>query len=263
LIDRKRKEFLLGRLSFGEDGVYSAKIISSGQDEGIALREQVARGAIEDYLIEVSRHHSIPVMDAEVDRCLRLTPKQGVIVAVGGCWGWHWRRLAEMRPDVAVIIVELVRSNLGHASLLGTLVDKQVYLVHANAVNLPFPSDSVDVYWSVQTLQHIPDLELALAEARRILIPGGYFINYSLNNASLVRLLCRMLGKRYHVRGKIPGSFFLSRADGSQRAIAERVVGARIVEPQSTGALQISGWICYDFLEFRGMRWHLIGESSS
>jgi len=45
----------------------------------------------------------------------------------------------------------------------------------ASAVELPFPSSSYDAGWSMSTLMHLPDpgMELALAELRRVICPGG------------------------------------------------------------------------------------------
>ena len=60
------------------------------------------------------------------------------------------------RPDVGVLIVDFVRSNLPHArNILGDLVGGQVALMHADATALPFAVDSsfqdFDGVWTVQT----------------------------------------------------------------------------------------------------------------
>ena len=57
---------------------------------------------------------------------------------------------------------------------------RNVVFVRADAECLPFPSESFDAYWSVQTLQHIPDFNKAVYEAKRILKPGGVFANFGL-----------------------------------------------------------------------------------
>ena len=46
--------------------------------------------------------------------------------------------------------------------------------VQGSATELPFEADSFDVVWSVWTLEHVPDPELALEEMRRVLRDGGY-----------------------------------------------------------------------------------------
>jgi ubiquinone/menaquinone biosynthesis C-methylase UbiE len=44
------------------------------------------------------------------------------------------------------------------------------------AESLPLPDASATVLWSLATVHHWPDLEGGLAEARRVLAPGGRFL---------------------------------------------------------------------------------------
>lgn len=46
--------------------------------------------------------------------------------------------------------------------------------VEGSATDLPFVDDSFDVVWTIWTLEHVPDPELALLEIRRVLRDGGY-----------------------------------------------------------------------------------------
>ena len=56
--------------------------------------------------------------------------------------------------------VDFIRSNLTIAKkLLGESINKNIFLVHANAIRLPFKNSSFDGLWSVQTTQHIPQIE--------------------------------------------------------------------------------------------------------
>src|ERR1019366_9213197 len=143
--------------------------------------------------------------------------KNGLVVDVGGCWGWHWRRLNVSRPDVTVFIVDFVRQNLVHASnILGEKIGRNVFLVHGEATQLKVPGETFDGYWSVQTLQHIPEFSKAIGEAYRVLKAGGVFANYSLNNQLLVRFIYKVFGKQYHIEGNIPGAFYLARASNVQ-----------------------------------------------
>lgn len=131
--------------------------------------------------------YSIPVMSHEVDRFLASMPHGALILDVGGCWDWHWRRLAKSRPDVGVLIIDFVRASLIHAEkVLGSLVGTQVALMHADATALPFTDAGADFpgfdgVWSVQTFQHIPDFSQACHEALRVLKTGGRLENYSLH----------------------------------------------------------------------------------
>lgn len=226
-----RLSSILQNLRQDHDGIWCANFENIAQAREIKLREQVARERYHDYLREISRHHSIEVMDHEVRRALAFIPPRGsqpIVMDVGGCWGWHWRNLAENRPDVQVIIVDFVKANLKHAiNVLGGAVGKYVHLVHADATQLPFPDGSSDLYWSVQTLQHIPDFRLACREAHRVLLPGGIFINYSLNRAKLIEYCYRLLGKPYVVEGQT-SHFYLARASSSQRQILEDIFSASV-----------------------------------
>jgi ubiquinone/menaquinone biosynthesis C-methylase UbiE len=48
-----------------------------------------------------------------------------------------------------------------------------VELLEASAYDIPLPDDSLDLAYFVTVLQEIPDKRKALAEARRVLKPGG------------------------------------------------------------------------------------------
>jgi ubiquinone/menaquinone biosynthesis C-methylase UbiE len=214
---------LLKEFETDSEGIYVATNGDTGnQGEEIRLREEVASSQFDNHLDAVSGSHSIPVMDHEVARFLKKMPQGALILDIGGCWGWHWRRIARTRPDVRVIIVDFVRSNLTHAKeLLGDLVGRQVWLMHADATALPFQIsdgfEGFDGVWTVQTFQHIPDFRQAVCEAFRVLKSGGFFVNYSLNHQPPIAWLYRVLGKNYVLHGQVDGAFWLARASDVQR----------------------------------------------
>ena len=224
--------------SRGGDGIYSGLKSEVGSDQDVErrLREGVAARAYDDYLGAIAQSHSIPVMDHEVDRFLAEMPQGALILDVGGCWGWHWRRLATTRTDVAVLIVDFVRPNLLHAErVLGPLVGSQVALMHADATALPFPDASAvwmgfDGVWTVQVFQHIPDFDRACREAHRVLKHNGRFVNYSLHITPLYRAVYGLLRRRFHLEGMIDNVFHLTRANDQQRDIVARLFGAPIVD---------------------------------
>ncbi len=158
----KRIEKILSYLELGEDNVFSYDFTNIEQDEELKLRESVASQNYQDYLDEISNHHSIPVMNREVKLYLKKIPSHGIIVDVGGCWGWHWRRMKYTRPDIFVFIVDFVRKNLIHArNILGPQINNS-FLVHGDATSLIFQDNTFDGWWSVQALQHIPNFEKAV-----------------------------------------------------------------------------------------------------
>lgn len=220
----------------GSDGIYgNTALATPDQAVEIEMRERVAARKYDNYYEAISQSHSIPVMDREIDRFLAQIPQSGIILDVGGCWGWHWRRLAITRPDVGVIIVDFVRSNLPHArNVLGNLVGNQVALMHADATALPFVIDEnfqgFDGIWTVQTFQHIPAYDKAVAEAYRVLKRGGIFANYSFNVQAHIRAIKRLLGKDYPTAGWIDGSFWLARASLEQKQQIEAIFGSKVSE---------------------------------
>lgn len=218
------------------DGIYgSPASLSKYQSAEIELRERVAAEQYDNYLDAISRSHSISVMDCEVARFLAKMPHGALVLDVGGCWGWHWRRLAGFRPDVGVLIIDFVRSNLLHArNVLGSLVGNQVALMHADATALPFSVGGgfvgFDGVWTVQTFQHIPRFDTGVAEAYRVLKIGGSFSNYSLNIQPPIRLLRRLIGRSYLTEGWVEGSFWLARASNEQKECIEAVFGSTVSE---------------------------------
>ena len=217
-----------------DNGIYSGqRHLNNSQSEEIILRERVANKSYSNYLDEIAKHHSIPVMDYEVERFLKHIPQNGLILDVGGCWGWHWRHIAEKRPDVNVVLIDFVHANLGHAkNVLGSLIGSQIVLMEADATDLPFVIDDeftgFDGVWTVQTLQHIPNFELAVNEVRRVLVKGGRFVNYSLHKTPINRLIYFLFGKKYHIEGEVTGAFYLSKAGKKHAEIIERIFNRRV-----------------------------------
>jgi len=150
---------LLGKLNLGSDGIWGDVNDYGEQEEEKNLRQSVASKVYGDYLEETRTHHSIPVMDREIEKFLSQIPNGGVVLDIGGCWGWHWRKTHIQRPDITVVIVDLVRENLLHAKevLKEQVTNKKVFLVHGNACSLEFEDNTFNGVWSVQTTQHIPD----------------------------------------------------------------------------------------------------------
>ena len=220
-------------LGLGTDahGIWHHTVMSRTFEQAVEheLRERIAAEHYGDYLYSIARYHSIPVMDREIDRFLAQLPQGALILDIGGCWGWHWRRLAATRPDVGVLIIDFVRANLGHArKLLGPLIGTQVALMHADAMTLPFPEpgsdfEGFDGVWTVQVFQHIPDFAQVCREAYRVLKPGGRFTNHSLHKTPLNRMVYWLLRKHYHLDGIRKDQFHLSRANDSQRRILNEI----------------------------------------
>jgi sarcosine/dimethylglycine N-methyltransferase len=79
------------------------------------------------------------------------------------------------RYGAVVTGIELTPTRVKGATELTRLVGLQnsVRIIEGNVMHVPLPNASVDVVVSQEALLHVPDKERALAEAFRILKPGG------------------------------------------------------------------------------------------
>ncbi len=87
-------------------------------------------------------------------------------------------RFLATRRGCRVVGVELHAGRAASAARLTRDVglDARVAMVRGNGVALPFRRHTFDVCLSQEGLLHIPDKAAALAECRRVLIPGGRLV---------------------------------------------------------------------------------------
>ena len=87
-----------------ENGIYTYDFkMAADQKDEILFRKEVAENSV-NYWQEISQSHSIPVMDREVELFLAKMPLNATILDIGGGYGWHWRNLPSLRPDIKVVI---------------------------------------------------------------------------------------------------------------------------------------------------------------
>ncbi len=96
------------------------------------------------------------------------------ILDLGAGLGGPARWLAQ-NYDCHVTTVDLTADYCETAEWLNsaTGLDDRITVVHANALNLPFASDSFDVVWSQHAQMNIADKRRLYNEARRVLKDGG------------------------------------------------------------------------------------------
>lgn len=103
----------------------------------------------------------------------RLEPGQRV-ADVGGGPGLLAVDAARIVTDRGqVFAVDVSERMLAAAGKRAVESQVSVETVKADAVDLPFPDDSLDVVLSTQVLEYVPDVERAVAEIARVLRPGG------------------------------------------------------------------------------------------
>ena len=119
--------------------------------------------------------------------------------------------------------------------------DRGLKVVQGSLTDVPLPSASFDVVYSMKVLAHVPPIEQAVAELARLVRPGGHLLLEFYNPLSL-----RYLAKRLGGPGKIAGdgtdeSHVYTRFDRLDRARSylppgvelRAVRGVRVVTPSS------------------------------
>jgi len=220
----KSLEKILSVLKKGEDNIYTYDFKNSSQNVEVTHRSNVSEEKFDDYFEHIGHYHSVPVMVEQVKNYLKHIPKDGIVLDVGGGWGWHWSEALKERVDVKVIILDLVCPNFFHTKkILKEMIGVNVFLVHGDATELPFEAESFDGFWSVQAIQHIPNFELSLEQAMKVLKPGGIFRNYSFNDQLLHKWYYQLRGRKYVIEGNDGDVFFLRRGSARQDKVYRKV----------------------------------------
>lgn len=74
------------------------------------------------------------------------------------------------------------------AGMLAAIQERTILRALGDAMALPFVTSSADVVLAMHMLYHVPDIPIAIAEARRVLRPGGAFVA-STNSSNSMREL--------------------------------------------------------------------------
>ncbi|WP_091452764.1 methyltransferase domain-containing protein [Micromonospora inyonensis] len=133
--------------------------------------------------------------------------------------------------------VDLTRSALEQAAAHGVTV------VNADATAVPLADGCADVVAAGEILEHVPDWRRAVAEACRLLRPGGLLVLDTLNDTALSRLVTVRIGERLPAvpRGIHDPRLFVDDRElvreCARHGVALRVRGVR---PQTVG---MAAWL--------------------
>lgn len=99
----------------------------------------------------------------------------------------YWRSFRDrIDPNWSLTVVDFTPGMVDAARR--ELGDRATYLV-ADAQDLPFHDESFDVVMANHMLYHVPDRPRALAEIRRVLVPGGAFHASTIGRGYLAELV--------------------------------------------------------------------------
>jgi len=128
-----------------------------------------------------------------------LRPRGGMTVldVAGGTGDIAFRLLRRLRNTGRVIVCDLTPEMLtvGRDRAIDSGLVSGLEWICGDAESLPFPDRSVDAYTIAFGLRNVTAIDSALAEARRVLKPGGHFL--CLEFSHVVLPLLRPLYDRY------------------------------------------------------------------
>jgi ubiquinone/menaquinone biosynthesis C-methylase UbiE len=103
-------------------------------------------------------------------QCLAPTPGERVLdLGAGSCWASEWLRrfnIDTVSVDIAVDMLRIGRERLGPGA----------WIVTGDFERLPLADRSVDKAMCLNAFHHVPNGRAALAEAHRVLRPGGLLL---------------------------------------------------------------------------------------
>jgi SAM-dependent methyltransferase len=158
----------------------------------VSLEEQYRTDA--NLNARISLHQRFSTAEEDWHRWLfdRVAPPPGARILEVGCGSAEfWQRnLERIDPTWRITLTDLSPGMIEAArSVLG---DRARYAV-ADAQELPFPDESLDVVLASHMLYHVPDRPRALAEIRRVLVPGGV-LHAATNGYGHMRQLDELVG---------------------------------------------------------------------
>jgi ubiquinone/menaquinone biosynthesis C-methylase UbiE len=119
---------------------------------------------------------------------------EGAMLEIGAGSGAMAAELASTYPEVRLTVTDIDEAMVQTASTLLRPFGGWVRVCGADAPSLPFPDGSFDAVLSWVMLHHTVQWEQVLAEALRVLRPGGRLVGYDLLSSAPLRLVHRTDG---------------------------------------------------------------------
>ena len=129
----------------------------------------------------------VPYFRAVLENGLRRDPANLAVLEVGSGGGLLAEEFARMGCEVTGVDPSAGSVDAARTHAHGAGLD--IRYVVARGEELPFPDASFDLVLCCDVLEHVDDVERVLAEAARVLRPGGAYLYDTLNRTLLSRLL--------------------------------------------------------------------------
>jgi ubiquinone/menaquinone biosynthesis C-methylase UbiE len=113
----------------------------------------------------------------------------GDVLEIGAGSGAMAAELLAMYPNIGLTVTDVDDEMVEVAGARLSQFGDRVTARHADATALPFPDNTFDAVLSWVMLHHTVEWEKALAEAIRVLRPGGQLVGYDLLSTPPLRLL--------------------------------------------------------------------------
>jgi len=107
----------------------------------------------------------------------------GRVLEIGGGSGAMAAELLERYSEITIVVTDFDEAMVENAAHRLRGYGERVEVRQADAIALPFENASFDTFVSFIMLHHTVEWEKALAEATRVLRPGGKLIGYDLLKA--------------------------------------------------------------------------------
>jgi ubiquinone/menaquinone biosynthesis C-methylase UbiE len=120
------------------------------------------------------------------------------VLEIGSGSGSVARQLLSKEPELAWVAMD-IDPHMTRAAATSLRGFPNASAKTADATAMPFPDDSFDSIVSCLMLHHIIDWERAVAEAARVLRPGGIFVGYDLVRTPLASLFHRLDGSPHRL----------------------------------------------------------------
>jgi ubiquinone/menaquinone biosynthesis C-methylase UbiE len=170
---------------------------------------------------EDHRHHGYHRMIDELELTLIRRYSAGRDVFEAGCG------TGLLLKEVAATARSAVGLDLSRG-MLAQARDRRLRVVQGSITNVPLPSSSFDLVYSMKVLAHVPRITDALAELGRLVRPGGHLLLEFYNPLSL-RYLAKRIGGPSRIADEITDRDVFTRYDTLAQARSYLPSGVNVV----------------------------------